>query len=74
MITGPQIEREFRRGRDFVRVVVVMTVVAADVGQAAVIAWRVFRRAAGDDIAGWDLAGASAEVSPVAALGGEARR
>jgi hypothetical protein len=32
MITGPQVEREIRRGRDFVRVVIVMTVVAADVG------------------------------------------
>ncbi len=64
MITGPQIERELRRGRDFVRVVVVMTVVAADVGQALVIGWRVFRRAAGVDLAGWDIGGTSAEVSP----------
>jgi len=65
MITRPQIEREFRRGRDFVRVVIVMTVVAADVGQTLVIGWRAFRRAAGDELgAGWDAAGASAEVRP----------
>ena len=73
MVSEPHIAGETRRGRDYLRVTIVMTVVAADVGQAAVIAWRVFRRAAGDGIAGWDLAGASAEVSPPP-RGGEARR
>ncbi len=57
MISGPQIEWESWRGRDFVHVVVVMTVMAADVGQALVIAWRAFPRAAGDGIEGWDVAG-----------------
>lgn len=75
MISGPHIAGETRRGRSFLKVSVAMTVVAADVGQAAVIAWRVFRKAAGDDLgAGWETAGASAEVLPVAIDGGEARR
>jgi hypothetical protein len=42
-----------------------MTIEAGDVAQAAVIAWRVFRRAAGDDITGWDTVGASAVVTPI---------
>ena len=63
------IEGETRRGHDFVRVYVVMTVVAPDVGQALVTAWRVFRKAAGDDIAGWDVAAARAEVRPAARAG-----
>ena len=74
MVTGPHIAGETRRGRDYLQVTIVMTVMAADVGQAAVIAWRVFRRAAGDDIAGWDLVGASAEVWPPSTRRGQARR
>jgi hypothetical protein len=64
MVLGPHVEKESRRGRDYVRVTVAMTVVAMDVAQALVIAWRVFRRAAGDGIEGWDVAQASAEVRP----------
>jgi len=41
-------------------------VVAVDVGRALVTAWRAFRRATGDDIAGWDTGDASAEVWPKA--------
>ena len=75
MVSVPQIAGETRRGRAFLQVAIAMTVTAADVGQALVIAWRVFRKAAGHDLgAGWDTASASAEVSPVAASGGEARR
>ena len=63
MVSGPHIAGETRRGRSFLRVTIAMTVTAADVGQALVIAWRVFRKAAGDDLgAGWDTASASAEV------------
>jgi hypothetical protein len=63
MISGPQIAGETRRGRSCLEVTIAMTVTAADVGQALVIAWRVFRKAAGDDLgAGWDTASASAEV------------
>jgi hypothetical protein len=63
MVSGPQIAGETRRGRSFLTVTIATTVTAADVGQALVIAWRVFRKAAGDDLgAGWDTASASAEV------------
>jgi len=65
MVMAPHVEKESRRGQDFVRVTILMTVVAADVAQALVIGWRTFRRAAGDDLdAGWDVAAAAAEVSP----------
>ncbi len=63
-VIGPRVESEVRRGRDYVRVAISMTVSAPDVAQALVTAWRVFRRAAGDDIDGWDTASASAEVRP----------
>ena len=63
MVSGPHIAGETRRGRSFLQVTVAMTVTAADVGQALVMAWRVFRKAAGEDLgAGWDTASASAEV------------
>jgi len=38
-----------------------MTVAAADVA-GALAAWRAFREAAGDALAGWDTTAASAEV------------
>jgi hypothetical protein len=63
-VTGPHIESETRRGRDYVRVRVAVTVGAPDLGQAAMTAWGVFRAAAGQDIAGWDMAAASAEIQP----------
>jgi hypothetical protein len=64
VVAGPQIEAETRRGREYVRVTVVMTVSAADVGAAAAAGWGVFRRAADGDPGGWDMAAASAEVRP----------
>ncbi len=64
MVIGPRIDSEVRRGQDYVRVVVVATIVTADVAQAAIVAWRAFRRAAGEDLAGWDVAAATAEVRP----------
>jgi len=45
-------------------VVVVATVIADDVAEALDLAWWAFREAAGDDLAGWDMAAASAEVQP----------
>jgi hypothetical protein len=74
-ITGPHVEGQTRRGREYVRVTIAMTVTAADPSQALTVAWRAFSRAAGDDIAGWDAGGTSAEVGPeergqVAALRG----
>jgi hypothetical protein len=65
MVSGPRVDSLTRRGRDYLRVTIAMTVTAAaDPAQALTVAWRAFRKAAGDDLAGWDLAGASAEVSP----------
>jgi hypothetical protein len=64
VVLAPRIDRESRRGRDYVRVVVVATVVADDVAEALDLAWWAFREAAGDDLAGWDMAAASAEVQP----------
>jgi len=63
-VIAPRVDREIRRGRDFVRVVIVMTVDAGDVAGALTLAWRVFTIAAGVDAAGWDMAAASAEVRP----------
>jgi len=45
-------------------VVIVATVTVADVAEALDLAWWVFRKAAGDDAEGWDMAGATAEVRP----------
>jgi hypothetical protein len=58
-------DSEVRRGRDDIRVVIVATVDAADVAEALDLAWKAFRKAAGD-LAGWDLASATAEVRPQA--------
>jgi hypothetical protein len=55
---------EIRRGRDYVRVVIVATVDAADVAEALDLTWWAFRKAAGEDLAGWALADAGAEVRP----------
>lgn len=67
-VIAPGVDRQIRRGRDFVRVVIVMTVEAADVAEAVTLAWRVFTEAAGDDIGGWDLAAATADVRPAGRL------
>jgi hypothetical protein len=64
VVTEARLESEMRRGRDSVRIRILVTVAAADVGQAAVIAWDVFRAAAGDDAVAWDMAAASAEIGP----------
>ena len=56
-VSGPRVEGETRRGRDYLRVTVVMDVVAADIGQALVTAWWAFRKAADGDMSGWDAGG-----------------
>ena len=63
-VIAPQIDREIRKGRDYVRVVIVVTVEADDLAEALDLAWWAFRMAAGDDLAGWDLGQASADVRP----------
>ena len=60
------VDGEVRRGRDYVRVVIVATVDAANVADVLGLAWRGFRKAAGNDLAGWALADAEAEVRPEA--------
>ncbi|MBV9093808.1 MAG: hypothetical protein JO132_08035 [Streptosporangiaceae bacterium] len=63
-VAAPHVESESRRGRDYVRVVAIATVSAADVVEALAIAWQVFRWAAADDTDGWDMAAAIAEIRP----------
>lgn len=63
-VIAARVDSEVRRGRDYVRVVLVMTVDAVDVAEALDLAWWVFRKAAGDHAEGWDMAAASAEVKP----------
>jgi hypothetical protein len=50
---------EIRRGRDYVRVIIVSRVDATGVAEALDIAWWAFRNAAGNELAGWDLASAT---------------
>jgi hypothetical protein len=46
-IASAEIASELRRGADYVRVTVALTVVATDVADALAIAWNAFRGAAG---------------------------
>ena len=61
----PRLQSETRRGSDAVRVRIAMMVRAADPGQAAVIAWDVFKVAVGEDAAMWDTSAASAQIQPL---------
>ena len=63
-VITPHIDAESRRGPDYVRVTVAMTVAATDVAEALATAWRTFQRAAGGDAHGWDMTSAAAEVRP----------
>ena len=63
-ITAAEIASEHRRGADYVRVTVVLAVAAADVADALAIAWDAFTGAAGDDLTGWEIPAAAAEVQP----------
>jgi hypothetical protein len=62
LVTERYVEFLTRERRDYVRISV--TVEAAHVAEAAVITWAVLQQAVGDDSAGWDMAGASAEIRP----------
>ena len=61
-IASAEIASELRRGADYVRV----TIVAMDVAGALTIAWDAFRSAARDDVTGWEVAAATAQVQPEA--------
>jgi hypothetical protein len=63
-IASAQIASELRRGADYVRVTVALTVVTGDVADALAIAWDAFRSAARDDTAGWEVAAAADHVQP----------
>jgi hypothetical protein len=58
-----QIESETRQGLDYVRIRVTVAVQAADVAEAVGAAWGLFQDAA-DEVGGWDVAAARAEVHP----------
>ena len=61
-IVSAEIASELRRGAGYVRVAVALCVAATDVAGALAIAWDAFRSAARDDLAGWALAGAAAQI------------
>jgi hypothetical protein len=62
-IAAAEIVCEVRRGAGYVRVAVAVSVAAAGAGGALAIAWGAFCDAAGDDLVGWEVTAASAEVS-----------
>ena len=49
---------------------VALTVAATEVADALAIAWDAFRSAARDDLAGWELSAATAQVQPEPPLTG----
>jgi hypothetical protein len=63
-IASAEIASELRRGADYVRVTVAFTVTATDVADALAIAWDAFSGAARDDLTGWEVTAAAAEVQP----------
>ncbi len=63
-LAAAEIASEHRRGADYVRVTLVLTVTAADVSDALAIAWDAFTGAAGDGLAGWETTAATAEIHP----------
>jgi len=65
-VTGLRVDRELRRGPDSIRVVIVADVEGVDVAEALGLAWQAVLTAVAEDLAGWDLARAEAEVRPAA--------
>ena len=65
-VTDLRVDRELRRGRDSIRVVIVAAVEGGDVAEALALAWEAVLEAAGDDLGGWDLDRTEAEVRPAA--------
>ena len=63
-VAAAGIASEHRRGADHVRVTIAMTVQGRDVADALAIAWDAFTGAAADDLAGWDITAAAADVQP----------
>ena len=63
-VITPHIDAETRRGRDYVRVTLAMTIVADDVAEALDGAWHAFQQASRGSGRDWDMTSASAEVLP----------
>jgi hypothetical protein len=63
-IATAEIASELRRAADYVRVTLALTILATDVADALAIGWDAFRSAARDDLAGWEVTAAAAEVQP----------
>ena len=63
-VAAAELASEHRRGADYVRVTVAMVVDARDVADALAIAWDAFTGTAADDLDGWDVTAAMAEVGP----------
>ena len=63
-VASAEIASEHRRGADYVRVRIAMTVDACDVADALGTAWDAFTAAAAGDLTGWDITAAAAEVQP----------
>jgi hypothetical protein len=64
-VTSARIGSRSRLGEEYVGVTISMTL-------AVTAAWHVFRKAAGDDITGWDTAVATAEIRSLTALAHQA--
>lgn len=63
-IASAEIASELRRGADYFRVTLAPTVAAADVADALASAWDAFLSAAQDDVTGWEVTAARAEIQP----------
>ena len=63
-IVSAEIASELRRGVGYVWVAVALSVAATDVAGALAIAWDAFLSVAGDDLTGWESAGAVAQIQP----------
>jgi hypothetical protein len=67
-ITSAEIASELRRGADYVRVTVALTVLRTDVADALTIACDAFRSAVRDDLVGWEVTATAAQVQPESPL------
>lgn len=61
-----ELESQTRRGRNYAKAGITATVDTTNIADAVAIAWDPFRQVAAEDLGGWDLAGATAEVRPEA--------
>lgn len=69
-VAAAEIASEHRRGANYVKVTFALTISATDVADALTIAWDAFRDAVGDNLAGWEVTAAAAEVQPEPPLTG----